>query len=130
MQEDINQAAPVFQLNTITLDCSNAEELGDFYAKLLGWRKYRHDEDWLAVIAPGDTFTLLFQQMEDYQPPVWPAQPGQQQTMTHLDFHVSDIPKAVEHALACGAVKAPVQYTDYWTVMIDPQGHPFCICKH
>jgi len=33
---------------------------------------------------------------------------------------------AARHAVSCGASKADVQYSDHWTVMIDPAGHPFC----
>ncbi len=32
----------------------------------------------------------------------------------------------VEYAIKCGASKAEEQFSDLWTVMIDPAGHPFC----
>ncbi|WP_334297139.1 VOC family protein [Anaerocolumna sedimenticola] len=32
----------------------------------------------------------------------------------------------VEYAITCGAAKAKEQFSDLWTVMIDPAGHPFC----
>ena len=62
-------------------------------------------------------------------PPVWPEEPGAQQQMAHLDFIVPDretMPQAVQHALACGAAMAPVQFSDSWVTLTDPAGHPFC----
>ncbi len=49
--------------------------------------------------------------------------------MTHLDFHVEDIPAFAEHALACGATLSPVQEAEEWRVMFDPAGYPFCVCS-
>ena len=72
---------------------------------------------------------MLFQRNPDYQPPVWPAQPGEQQQMAHLDFAVNDLEKAVEHAIECGATMAENQFSDEWKVMLDPAGHPFCLCE-
>ena len=61
-------------------------------------------------------------------PPVWPEEPGAQQQMAHLDFVVQkdEMHQAVAHAVACGAKVAETQFSDHWTVMIDPEGHPFC----
>lgn len=73
--------------------------------------------------------TLLFQDDDDYIKPVWPAEPGQQQQMMHLDFHTDDVEKDVRHAIACGATPAETQYSEKWRVMLDPAGHPFCIEK-
>lgn len=49
--------------------------------------------------------------------------------MAHLDFAVNDVEKAVEYALTCGAKKSNLQFSTDWTVMFDPEGHPFCLCK-
>ena len=32
----------------------------------------------------------------------------------------------VDYAIKCGASKAQEQFSDLWTVMFDPAGHPFC----
>lgn len=48
--------------------------------------------------------------------------------MVHLDFKVDDLEKAVEHAVKCGARIADTQYYETSTVLIDPAGHPFCLC--
>ncbi len=77
---------PTINFASVTLDCPNQEELADFYTALLGWNKQRFDEEWLAVISPDKHICLLFQEIEDYIPPVWPNEKGKQQQMTHLDF--------------------------------------------
>lgn len=113
----------------VVLDSNHAEELSQFYEKLLGWTKF-----------PGEEFTVLanvqqqgfptwitFQQVDDYIPPVWPATRDQQQQMAHLDFHVEDVNEAVAYALSCGATLSDIQLEDGWRVMKDPSGHPFCL---
>ena len=114
----------------ITLDSNNPDELSDFYQKLLGWekRKYTINSIVFNNHDGGMPFQLLFQYDENYVRPVWPTEPGEQQQMTHLDFFVEDLEEGVTHALSCGAVLSQIQSTDSWRVMIDPAGHPFCIC--
>lgn len=120
---------PSIRFASVTLDCPDQEALADFYAALLGWEKRRFDEEWLAVLSPDEKICLLFQQISDYVPPVWPNEPGKQQQMTHLDFAASsrDRESVIKHALDCGAGLSPVQYSDFYTVFFDPVGHPFCI---
>lgn len=123
---------PAIRFASVTLDCPNQEELADFYTALLGWNKQRFDEEWLGVISPDGHLCLLFQETEDYAPPVWPNERGKQQQMTHLDFASSPGEKeaVTSHALACGASLAEVQFYEDSTVFIDPAGHPFCVSFH
>lgn len=84
-------------------------------------------------MSSGQAFTpqgiiLAFQRVQEYVPPIWPWKEGQQQQMVHLDFKVDDLEKAVEHAVKCGARIADTQYYETSTVLIDPAGHPFCLC--
>ena len=74
---------------------------------------------------------LLFIGCEfEYIPPVWPEESGRQQKQMHLDFTVDDLPSAVEDAICFGAAKAAVQYGgENFITMLDPEGHPFCLCK-
>jgi len=120
---------PNIKFASVTLDCPDQEALADFYASLLGWEKKRFDEEWLAVLCPDCKLYLLFQEISDYVPPVWPNEPGKQQVMTHLDFAAAPADKneVIKHAVACGAKISPVQYSDSYTVFFDPAGHPFCI---
>ncbi len=122
-------STPNIKFASVTLDCPDQEALADFYAALLGWEKRRFDAEWLAVIPPAGDFYLLFQEVSDYVPPVWPNEPGKQQQMVHLDFAASPSDKEAvrKHAVACGATICSVQYSDDYTIFIDPVGHPFCI---
>ena len=116
------------KLGAIVLDSANSEQLSDFYSKLLGWTKQRYDEEWIIVASDkGEGVPLVFQQTDNYCPPVWPAQDGKQQQQMHLDFYVDDVAESVKHALSCGAVLSDVQFDKHWRVMLDPAGHTFCI---
>lgn len=124
------------KLYALTLDCLDPYALAEFYAALLGWEIPFHDDEY-AVIAPpgiaqGAYPGIAFQQNADYTPPVWPEQPSAQQQMAHLDLAVDDLEAAVGHALRCGGVLADTQFSDDWRVLLDPSGHPFCLClmKH
>ncbi|MDR1822163.1 MAG: hypothetical protein LBQ91_06990 [Oscillospiraceae bacterium] len=119
------------QLGCVTLDSANAEELADFYQKLLGLTtRFTNTDDGVKFVGLTDEakgLILLFQEDGSYVKPVWPTEQGQQQQMAHLDFFSEDLEKDVNHALACGAKLAQTQYSDKWRVMLDPAGHPFCI---
>ena len=120
------------KLSAVTVDCKDHNALAQFYAALLQWEVAFHDDDYACVGVPGTPQGaypgLTFQRNPDYVPPVWPEEPKAQQQMEHLDFAVNDLEKAVRHAVACGATVAPTQFSDAWTVLFDPAGHPFCLC--
>lgn len=120
------------KLYSFTLDCKNPRELANFYSLLLGWEMPFWDEDYAVIAPPGAAQGaypgLTFQRNPAYEPPVWPETPGAQQQMAHLDFAVMDLDKAVSHAIQCGATAASAQFSDRWRVMLDPAGHPFCLC--
>lgn len=107
-------------------DCRDADKLADFYVQLLGWKKTLSGHGWAGIHTPQGVI-LAFQTVEKYVPPAWPWREGRQQQMAHIDFKVDDLEAAVKHALNCGARKAEVQYFETSTVMIDPEGHPFCL---
>lgn len=115
------------RLGNVMVDCGDARKLRDFYAELLGWEKC---ELYGQLAASSDNgIIFMFAQEEDYVTPVWPEQEGKQQKQMHFDFQVPDVPTAVRQAEALGAVKAPTQFGgDDFTTMIDPAGHPFCLC--
>jgi catechol 2,3-dioxygenase-like lactoylglutathione lyase family enzyme len=116
-------------LAAITIDCPDPRKLVAFYSSLTGWPIVYEDDDSGAVAAEG-TFAgaIGFQRVENYRAPQWPSQQGPQQT--HLDFYVdTDLDTAEAAALVLGATTADPQPTpDRWRVMLDPAGHPFCLC--
>lgn len=114
----------------VVLDSGNSDELSKFYEKLLGWTRYGDSSDeWIVVVTGKNDGRpeLVFQQVENYIPPVWPDAADKQRQMIHLDFHVEDMEEGIRHAIACSARLSPVQLEESFRVMLDPAGHPFCI---
>ena len=115
------------KLSGIVLDSPDPRELADFYRRLLGWPVEQDEPDWVKLKAPDGGPGLSFQAESAYERPTWPAGPGDQQMMVHLDIGVDDLDAAVEHAVAVGAVPADYQPQDDVRVLLDPAGHPFCL---
>lgn len=76
---------------------------------------------------PGARANLAFQTEEIYERPTWPAQPGKQQMMLHLDVGAVDVDAAVVAAVKLGATVADDQPQADVRVLYDPAGHPFCL---
>lgn len=108
------------------LSTRDAGALASFYERLLGWDRLVDEHGW--VIVRGATgVALSFHDDEHYVPPIWPSVPGEQLMMMHLDVATDDLDAAVAHALECGARLADHQPQDDVRVMLDPDGHPFCL---
>ncbi len=118
---------PRMTLSGIVLDSADAQHLAAFYRRLLGWTVEQDEPDWVKLGAPGDGPGLSFQTEAAYVRPTWPAGPGDQQMMLHLDIEVDDLDAAGAHAVAAGAVLAEYQPQDDVRVYLDPAGHPFCL---
>ena len=103
----------VNRINTV-IDCGDAQIMAEFY------------NGWAAVTSP-EGAVFAFQEIEGYEPPVWPWEKGKQGQMIHLDFWVDNLEEGVEFALACGAVEAAQQFFTTSRTLLDPAGHPFCI---
>jgi catechol 2,3-dioxygenase-like lactoylglutathione lyase family enzyme len=114
-------------LSGIVLGAPDARALADFYHRLLGWEVERDQPGWVKLRAPGGGPGLSFQTETAYVRPTWPAGPGDQQMMLHLDIEVDDLEAAGAHAVAAGAVLAAYQPQEDVRVYLDPAGHPFCL---
>lgn len=121
---------PVTELLSFCIDTSDASRLARFYADLTGGEVTGEYPDYGYASASILGSTLNFQTVADFARPVWPGQEHPQQF--HLDFRVPDLEAATEHAVALGAEVAAEQPAagagGSWRVMIDPDGHPFCLC--
>jgi catechol 2,3-dioxygenase-like lactoylglutathione lyase family enzyme len=118
---------PRFTLTAAVLDAPDARDLAGFYQRLLGWPVGRDEPDWVTLRPPGGGAGLSFQTETAYARPTWPAGPGDQQMMVHLDVEVDDLDAAGAHARAAGAVLAEYQPQEDVRVYLDPAGHPFCL---
>lgn len=129
---------PNLRVTSVTIGSSQPRELARFYSELLGFpvtadeppRPGRPERAGWAQIRPpahGTGPTLNFEYERCFRRPVWPAEEGQQTATEHLDILVDDLASAVEWAESCGARLADFQPQKSVRVMIDPDGHPFCL---
>jgi catechol 2,3-dioxygenase-like lactoylglutathione lyase family enzyme len=111
----------------IVLDSPDANQLAEFYRRLLGWPTRADEPGWVMLRPPGGGTGLSFQTEDAYVRPRWPAGAGDQQMMVHLDIEVDDLDAAGAHAIAAGATLAEYQPQEHVRVYLDPAGHPFCL---
>lgn len=112
---------------SINIDCPDTKALREFYSGLTSWD---HGFHWTSLISDGGMNVHFMQCDFDYIPPVWPEEPGKQQKQMHFNFQVDDLSAAVEEAIRLGATKAAEQYGgDHFVTLLDPAGHPFCLCR-
>jgi hypothetical protein len=121
------EQAPRLALSGVVLDSPDAGALASFYRRLPGWAVEQDEPGWVKLRSPDGGAGLSFQTEPRYEPPVWPARPGDQQMQVHLDIAVEDFAAAGEHAVAAGAVLAGYQPQADVRVCLDPAGHPFCL---
>ena len=114
-------------LTGVVLDAPDANDLAEFYRRLLGWDVLEDKPGWVRLSAPGGGAGLSFQTEHAYARPVWPARPGDPQKSVHLDIQVDDLEAAGAHAEKAGAVAADYQPQQDVRVYLDPAGHPFCL---
>jgi catechol 2,3-dioxygenase-like lactoylglutathione lyase family enzyme len=113
----------------VVLDSPDARDLAGFYHRLLGWPVEEDDPSWVKLRAPDGGPGLSFQTEPAFNRPAWPASPGAQQMMVHLDIAVDDLDAAGAYAAALGAVLADFQPQADVRVYLDPAGHPFCLFR-
>ncbi|MFD5828736.1 VOC family protein [Lentzea sp. NPDC060358] len=116
------------RLTSVTVGSSQPQVLAEFYARLLGGEVTAVQDDWAQVRTPGG-MTVNLERERQFRRPVWPGRPGEPVATQHLDVEVDDLQAALAHALACGAVPAAVQPQDDVRVLLDPDGHPFCLFR-
>ncbi|TNC23131.1 VOC family protein [Amycolatopsis alkalitolerans] len=110
-------------LSTVVIDCADPAGLAAFYAKVTGWDITSSDAD-TAYLSDKGAIQLGFQRIAGYRSPGWPDDAKH----FHLDFGVTDVEAAVPELLALGAAKPEFQPGGAdWTVLTDPEGHPFCL---
>ena len=136
MREDVEMERPTMRVSGPTLDADDPIALAEFYERLLGWPIERREgprrgkpstDGWAMLRSPAGDMKIEVQWEPHYRPPVWPGVDGEQLMMLHLDIGVADLDAGVEWALAQGATLAERQPQPGVRVMLDPEGHPFCL---
>ncbi|HSK68792.1 MAG TPA: VOC family protein [Candidatus Limnocylindria bacterium] len=119
---------PEIHFGAVTIDCGreHVEGMARFYCGMLNLTP--HGMDGPYPYLEGEGFAITLQPEDGYTPPTWPED-GPPDTQMHVDFVVRDIPAATAYAKSLGATVSPVQYSDRWHILLDPAGHPFCLCK-
>lgn len=135
-REDCRMRRPAMRVSGPTLDAADPIALAEFYERLLGWAIVRSErpqagapptDGWALLRSPSGNMKIEVQWEPHYRPPVWPSVEGEQLMMIHLDVGVADLDAGVGWAVAQGAVLADHQPQDDVRVMLDPEGHPFCL---
>lgn len=115
-------------LGNVMVDCADAKGLQRFYGELLSWEQCECFG--LPAVRSSSGIVFLFAEEPDYLPPIWPEKAGCQQKQLHFDFQVEDVLKTAQQAERLGAVRASSQFGGgEFLTLLDPAGHPFCLCK-
>lgn len=127
---------PRMQIVGPVLDAADPLALADFYSCLLGWPVVAREgpgpgsqpeDGWAKLRSPDGTMKIEIQWDPNYVPPTWPSAPDAQLMMMHLDIEVDNLAEGVAWAIECGARAADHQPQRDVRVMVDPEGHPFCL---
>ena len=123
----VRMSEPRFRIAGTVLSTRDARSLAGFYERLLGWPRLADEAGWVVLRESATATGLSFHEDVEYVPPTWPSDPDRQRMMAHLDIATDDLAAAVAHALECGATIAEHQPQSDVRVMLDPDGHPFCL---
>ena len=115
------------RVSATTLSSPDVGRLAAFYEALLGWRRVDDTPGWVRLRPPAGGPGLSFHHDDDHRRPVWPGRDGDQRMMAHLDIATADLDAAVAWACAAGAEVADHQPQAGVRVLLDPDGHPFCL---
>ena len=117
-------------LGDVVLDTDDPPRLAEFYAALLGWEIIRREDDWWSIAAAGGQRPIMsFQLALDHRPPSWPDNQVPQQFHLDLDVPAAELASSVAYAQSLGATMADNSRSEStFVVLLDPSGHPFCLC--
>jgi predicted enzyme related to lactoylglutathione lyase len=118
----------------VNIDVEDLEKGTRFYCEALGLRVGRRFDGWIELVGSGAPIYLLpkaagtsvspaTSQKRDY---------GRHWTPVHVDFAVTDLPRAVARATAAGASLEQDIETKAWgriAMFADPFGNGFCLLE-
>lgn len=124
-----------YRVSSTVFATGDARRLASFYERLLGWVRLFDEPGWVKLV-PLDPSTgqpaahavgLAFHHDDHFRPPIWPSNAFEPPMTAHLDVAVPDLNAGVDGALALGARLADHQPQEDVAVLLDPDGHPFCL---
>ena len=116
---------PTVTVSAIVLDTDDLSGMAAFYGELLGWKTVSNEDDWISLRGD-DGVGIDFQLAPNHRPPTWPSNEIPQQL--HIDFHVTDLEESARFAESLGARRVKGAGGKSFIVLLDPSGHPFCLC--
>ena len=125
---DTAGSAPSIKLGVVVLDTNDPAGSAAFYSRLLGVEVSDADDDWVSLDGAANGLRLAFQLAPNLIAPTWPD--GEIPQQFHLDLYVENLVAAERHAVSIGArpVEGPDPSPEFRT-LLDPAGHPFCLCQ-
>ena len=111
-------------LKMLTLDSSDAQRDATFWSAVLGWEVAHAQAEYAMLTGPGG-MAFGFGTLDDHEQPGWPNEHGSKQF--HLDLACEDMTATEAKAVELGATVVDPQPGETWRVLIDPDGHPFCL---
>ncbi|MEU7581676.1 VOC family protein [Streptomyces sp. NPDC041068] len=117
--------APTGVLRCASYGGHDGHALARFWAAALGWQVTKTYGKDAAMIGDGST-SYVFYTARNHRAPHWP----QDELVFHFDLSFDDVEAAQERLLELGATKPDHQPSQWWTVLLDPSGQPFCISPH
>lgn len=113
-------------IEQVVVDCRSPFSLADFWCRLVGGTvdQTRSDPDWVRVVDVPDLGVLAFQRVPEHK---------HIKNRLHLDVAVTDLAAAIAEALELGATASGEivhDGTGSFQVMLDPEGHEFCLVNN
>lgn len=116
----------VGDVEQVVVDCRSPFSLADFWCRLVGGTvdQTRSDPDWVRVVNVRGLGVLAFQRVPERK---------HTKNRLHLDVAVADVGAATAQAVQLGATvsgKVVHDGTGTFQVMLDPEGHEFCLVNN
>ena len=111
----------VGRLGAVVVDCHDPASLATFWAAVAGGEPVVRDVAWATVRLPDTGIVIDFQQVPE---------PKAGKNRLHLDVQVVDLAAATAACVGLGAAAAGPVVVDEdgsFQVMLDPEGHEFCL---
>jgi predicted enzyme related to lactoylglutathione lyase len=108
------------QLQNVTFDCADPRRVGGFWSEVLGVDLEPGVSEFYAAIAPAGGPRWLFLKVPE---------PKTAKSRMHVDFVAEDAEAEIGRIVALGATRVAEkdEWGVRWTVLMDPEGHEFCI---
>lgn len=112
------------RIGSVVIDSRNPIGLARFWAEALGYETRHEEAGWVMLVHPEGRNAGLSFQYEDG--------PKTGSNRLHFDLYTASMTAEVERLKGLGATvkRENLEPEDCFTVMQDPEGNEFCVCRH